>query len=241
MFQLDAFTLTDMLLCGAAIRQFGLDSACVEEASEKVVRFIFNNFVTGDSERATVLVRLFKTLRFDELDGELRAQAVSTGEGVPDRKFLTLMASAGRNYSWNDRRLSISDRLIPLADRAHLRMRMPMVAQLLAQLEGDCSSEPAVSCVLAPEQKRFNVSYLPEAIGSPLIVEQPMVLEHGVRSVLGYGGMLHRSSAYCVVIYANVIVPRECADLFQPLALSTKNALIYASDFRVAVGQKLPA
>ncbi len=68
MYRLDAFKLKDMILCGAELRQIGLESRCVEEAAEKVVKHLYENLLDEEGKSALALVRLYKTMRFGELD-----------------------------------------------------------------------------------------------------------------------------------------------------------------------------
>jgi hypothetical protein len=243
-YRLNAFSLDEMLICGADIRQFGRDSVCVEEAAEKIVRYLYRSFVTGDSERAFSLVRLYKTLRFDELDDELKRYAMSNFTNFQGARFLALMASAGQMAAWNDRRNNKAHRLLAISDRESLNTKLPMISQLLSQLEIEpesCEYSQAARYLMEPTQRRFNVFYIPEASTCEIIHDQAMMRDFGVRTILGFGGMLNRSSAFCVEMFANVFVPKECAELFNPLTLSTKNALIYATDFLPLVGRREPA
>src|SRR5271168_943706 len=128
MYSLESFNIADMLSCGAEIRQFGLESDCVEEAGEKVVRYLYDRMVTVGGERAAVMVRLFKSLRFDQLDDDLKRYAAKNFDGFADSRHLALMASAGDMPNWNDRRLSKAHRLIPLSNHDLLAQKMPLMS-----------------------------------------------------------------------------------------------------------------
>jgi hypothetical protein len=241
-YALNAFKLQDMIACGADIRQFGRESECVEEAAEKIVRYLYRSFVSTDSERALTLVRLYKTVTFDHLDDDLKRSSIANfGSPIKNARYLTLMATAGQVSGWNDRRESQAHSLIPITNHEMLQHNVPIVAQLLAELEIEPNllrGEESDQYLIEPGQKRFNVFYVPEASGCKFIPDQNMVREFGVRSVIAFGGMLNRNSAFCAVLFANVFIPRESAELFNPLTLSTKNALIYATDFRPLAGRR---
>ncbi|MGE5296319.1 MAG: hypothetical protein ACM3VT_15965, partial [Solirubrobacterales bacterium] len=71
--------------------------------------------------------------------------------------------------------------------------------------------------------RTFNVFHVPEAVGSPDIPEQAeFVIPHGVRSVLGFGGMLPGRDLFAVILFSQVPIPRSTAELFRPLALCVK-------------------
>jgi hypothetical protein len=239
MYSIDRFGLANMIQCGAELREFGLQNESVEVAAEKVVRHFFEKFVGDDGQPVFALVRLFKTVRFDELEDGLK-QYASGFEKQKDLKYLALMATAGLLPQWNDRKDSKSDRLIPVTQEI-LSARMPMIARLFGHLEIEpgWNVDPSLCSgyVMEPLQKRFNVFYIDEAKDCPFIngknpVQRGLVEHFGVRSVLGYGGALNRDSFYCVTLFARTFIPKEVARLFNPLALSTKNALTAASDFR---------
>jgi two-component system NtrC family sensor kinase len=238
MYRLDAFKLSDMASCSADIRQFGLESDSFEEAAEKIIRYFYSNFCTEQGDPALSLARIFKTVRFDGLDDELRRLAQQNFESVSDTRFLALMASVGELSNWNDRRSSRSHRLVPLSDTAALRANMPMIAALLREYDSygtdPDQNGPSANAgyILEPDQKRFNVFYVPEASSCALITDQDFVKQFGIRTVLGFGGMLNSSSSFWIVMFCRVFVPKEIAQMFNPLCLSAKNALLHSSVFR---------
>lgn len=232
-----------MLTCGADIRQFGLESNCVEEAAEKIVNYLYDRFEDESGAKAFALVQLFKVLRFDELDSDLRRYAGSTFDAAPDSRYVTLMGTAGDDHSWNDRRQTKQRQLVP-ADSEHLERRMPFLAHMLSQLELNARYDaPAQErrYLMEPRQKHFNVFHVPDAQECSLLMNDDVVRNYGVRSILGFGGMLNRGSMFSVAMFARSYLSRDCAELFNPLTLSTKNALIYATDFRMLASRRQPA
>lgn len=244
MYRLDAFKLADMISCSADIRRIGIESVCVEEAAEKIVRHLYEHLVDRDGQPALVLVRFYKTVRFDDLSNELKLSASASYNGESGQ-FLTLMATAGLLDRWNDRNKSGAHRLIPVNDEQAMQKTVPIMAHLRSQLEMGASWIPddqsLLRYVMEPEQKRFNVFYVPDAANCPFATQGIVVENFGVRSMLAYGAMLNRSSFFGVVMFSRVAIPKDCAEMFNPLALSTKNAIIYSTDFGPLVARPLPA
>jgi hypothetical protein len=104
-----------------------------------------------------------------------------------------------------------------------------MIAQLIKQLGLDVSTvlQPSPDVVVDLQQKTFNVFYVPEALRSPYIpAQQQFVIPHGVHSVLGFGGVLPQGDLFAVIMFTRVTLPPEVAELFKPLALSVKLAIL---------------
>lgn len=96
-----------MTVCGAALRSIAVDADTMEEASNRIVRYLYDNLVDkATGERTMALVRLFKTHPYGQIGKDLRRFARSvSGEArlEPDTKCLTLLASAGQEDEWNGR------------------------------------------------------------------------------------------------------------------------------------------
>ena len=235
MYRLDAFKLEDMILCGTDIRQIGFESRCVEESAEKVVRHLYGNLLDEEGRPALALVRLYKTMRYGELDSELRTVARQSF-GSQHGPFLTLMATTGVLDCWNDRRKSETHRLIPIDDETQMMQHVPILAHLRLQLEMGSSWRPLdeslLKYVMEPEQKRFNVFFVPDINEYNSPERQSLIQGCGVRSMLAYGAMLSPGSYFGVVLYSRIALSKDSAEMFSPLALSTKNAIIYSTNFR---------
>jgi hypothetical protein len=77
------------------------------------------------------------------------------------------------------------------------------------------------------QQQTYNVFFVPEAEGSPFVPAQAnFVVPFGIRSVLGFGGMLPSGNLFAVIIFSKVAVPRNAANLFATIALSLRLALL---------------
>lgn len=231
MYKLSHMTLKEMTECGVELRRLGAQAASMEEAAERVVRFLYEQLSDdAGEERVCVLTRFYKTHPYGELEPALQefVRDVMGGEPAPSVKCLTLLASAGDQPEWNDRRSSAGHRAIPLPSE-HAVERLPMVAQLIRQLGVPVSSvvQPEPEILLDLQQQTFNVFYVPEAVGSPYIPAQAnFVAPFGVKSALGFGGVLPTGDLFAVILFTRVAIARDTADLFKPLALSAKLAVL---------------
>jgi hypothetical protein len=71
------------------------------------------------------------------------------------------------------------------------------------------------------------VFYVSEATGSPYIPAQKEFVEpYGVRSVVGFGGLLPEGDLFAVILFARVLIPRDTAEMFKPLALAAKLSVL---------------
>jgi len=142
-----------------------------------------------------------------------------------------LLATAGEEAAWNSRHASKGHKAIPLVseDMVH---KSPMVAGLLVQLGFKISDvlRPDAQLILDLSHKTFGVFYVADAVGSPFIPAQTdFVVPYGVKSVLGFGGMLPTGNIFSVIIFSRETIAKETAEMFQTIALSVKLAVLPAS------------
>src|SRR5512141_169465 len=130
MSNLATFSIKDMVACGDALRGSGAGAQTMEEAGQRMVRRLYETFGDGAGS-ASALVRLYKTHPYGALGARLKAFAdgiLSDEPRSPTMRCLTLLATAGDNPAWNDRRQSVGHQAIPLPS-AKVVERLPMVAQ----------------------------------------------------------------------------------------------------------------
>lgn len=236
MFDFATFKMSEMIECGSVIRQLGLGVRSMEEAAGRIVRYLYDHF--GDRQtgvRACALVRLYKTCPYGGLDDELKPFARSLFGGVelsPETKCLTLLATAGEKPEWNSRKSSAGHKAIPLPS-ARVVSRAPMISQLIVQFGLAITDvvKPEPKLILELEQKTFNVFHVEEAAGSPFVpAQQDFVVPFGIKSVLGFGGMLPDGNLFAIIMFSKVPVPREKADMFKTLSLNAKLAVLPFTD-----------
>src|SRR5262249_34583103 len=205
--------------CSATLREMGAGSQSMEEVSRKIVGYLYNHLghpTTG--EKSCALVRLYKTHAYAQLDSDLQAFAGSLlGETSipPDTKCLTLLATVGDNPEWHSRKNSAGHKAIPLPSDTVIQA-IPMLARLIQQfgLEINDLVQPDPSLLSELEQKTYNVFHVPEAPGSPFIpAQEQFVVPYGIKSVLGFGGMLPAGDLLAIIIFSKVPIPPETAHL----------------------------
>jgi hypothetical protein len=103
-----------------------------------------------------------------------------------------------------------------------------MIAQLIRQLGVEISALLSeTGLVIDATQHTFNVFYVGEAVGSPVIpAQQEFVIPYGVHSVLGFGGVMPSGELFATILFSKTTIPRDVADLFKTLALNVKVALL---------------
>jgi two-component system, NtrC family, sensor kinase len=232
MYDLAHFSSSDMTKCGVALRKLGADAQTMEEAARRVVSYLYEHLIDEQTgERSCALVRFYKTHAFGDLPMPLRAFAcgILSAESLPPAtKCLTLLATTGVRPEWNARHMSVGHQAIPLAS-PELVARLPMVARLFKQFGIEIESFLAAdsAMLLDLDQQTFNVFYVPDAAGSPIIPAQTdFVIPYGIRSVLGFGGVLPSGDLFATILFSKVPISRSTAELFKPLALNVKVAVL---------------
>lgn len=229
---LRSFSLKDMSQCTAALRKCGRDATTMEEAAGRIVRYLYDHLADPQSgERHCLLVRLFKTHPYDQLPASLQQFALGRiGQPVapPGLKCFTLLASAGLETTWNDRRTSARYQAIPMVE-AGFSSQFPMIAHMMSQFGVEFSAvlRSSPDLVRVEMARTYNVFYVPEAEGSPhMPIQQDFVRRYGVKSVLGGGAMLPCGNLYAMLLFTSVSMPPDTADSFKALALAAKVALL---------------
>jgi len=230
MYNLAHMTVSDMAHASTRLRKLGRGARSMEEASQRMATFFFDELGAPDGrERGCVLVRVYKTHRFGALPPELQqfAAQVSPTPLPAQTPCLALLGTVGVEPAWCARQRSSGHRAIPLPSVQAVN-RLPMVAQLVSQLGFDVASliDGASETLLDRDEQTFNVFHIPTALGSPFVPAQDFVQKYEVQSVLGCGGQLPDGELYAVIAFARLTISRETAEIFKPLALAAKLALM---------------
>jgi hypothetical protein len=245
-YDLTKFDLGDMLKCSLRLRETASGAPTLEVSAQRICRFLYDELVGPDSERACALVRCYKTHAYSSLDSELQGFArdvLGAETPRPTMKVLTLMATVGQSAGWNSRHLSRGHRAIPLPS-PEIVEKAPMIAQLIKELGLELTHvlQPTADVVKELAGKRHGVFHVENALGSPYIpAQQEFVVRFGIRSVLGFGGMLATGDLFAVILFATVHVPPKAADRFKTLALDVKSAFSRFNDRTVFNQMRTPA
>ena len=224
MTSLGDFSGDDLTRFGDTIRAIPHEAKTMEDAARRVADFLWTEL---GSEIA--LVRVYKTHPYGQLPPDLQdfAAHLSSGPPAADVRCLTLLGTRGLEPAWNDRRDSEGHKAIPLPSVEFVE-RLPMVAGLVQQLGLDIEDvvRPEKGRVVALAQRTYDVFHVPEAAGSAHLPAQDFVEAHGVRSALGFGGVLYTGDFFAVVVFARVPIAPGTADTLRILSLATRVALM---------------
>ena len=87
--------------------------------------------------------------------------------------------------------------------------------------------DPSPSMMLDIDQRTYNVFHVGEAVGSDFIVDQEaFVTPNGIKSAVGFGGMLPSGNLFAVIMFCKVPVDAVVASMFRTISLSAKLALL---------------
>jgi hypothetical protein len=228
-YDLTKFDLGDMLKCSLRLREALAGAQTLEASAQRTCRFFYDELQGPGTPHACALVRCYKTHSFGALEPDLQAFArgvLGGEEPRPSMKCLTLMATVGQSAAWNSRHLSRGHRAIPLPS-PEIVEKAPMISQLIKELgvELKVVLQPLPEIVKELAGKSHGVFHVEEALGSPYIpAQQDFVVRHGIRSVVGFGGLLFTGDLFAVILFCSVHVPPAAADRFRTLALDVKSA-----------------
>lgn len=234
-YDLTRFDLGDMLKCSLRLRETATGAPTLEISAQRVCRFLYDELHGPDGQRACALVRCYKTHAYGSLDPDLQSfarDALGTVAPRPTMKVLTLMATVGQSAAWNSRHLSRGHRAVPLPS-PEIVEKAPMISQLIKELGLELSYvlQPSPDIVKELAGKRHGVFHVEHALGSPYIpAQQEFVVPFGIKSVLGFGGMMVTGDLFAVILFATVHVPSSAAERFKSLALDVKSAFSRFTD-----------
>ncbi len=229
-YDLGSFSLLDMLRCGREVRAIASAAKSFEEASASIVEYLYEECSTGLVKNQCALVRFYKTVPYEELDPERQAFAerlLGRTEPWPAMKCLTLLATIGQEPGWCDVSQSKGHQAIPLAS-VQMVEQAPMIARLIKEMgleihELLASNPPSLA---QRAGKSYNVFHVADAAGSPYIPAQDDFVEpYGVKSVLGFGGLLGDGEFFAVIMFSRRQIPQASAERFRNIALDLKAAI----------------
>lgn len=232
MYSLSRFTLREMTECGATLRKLGVGATSMEDVANTIVRYFYDRFRDPETgESALALVRFFKTHGYGDLPPNLQHMACDLlGESniYPELKCLALLATLGDRPEWNSRFDSQGHQVIPLPSE-QLVAQVPMISQLIKQLGLTLGNviAPDPEMLMDLQERTYNVFHIAHAEGSAYIPAQDeFVRPFNIKSVLGFGGMLPSGNLMAIILFSKQPIRRETAELFKPLALNAKMAIL---------------
>jgi hypothetical protein len=219
------FDVEDVRRFSDDLRALGGAADAMDDAAQRIASYLYEELRAPDGGRACALVRVYKTHPFGKLTPPLQA---FVGEPLePDVRCLTLLGTAGELPAWNDRRTSIGHQAIPLPSERVVE-QLPMVLQLITQLGLDVTTvvRPDPEQARELSQRTYDVFHVADAASSPYVPAKDFVERHGVRSALGFGGMLYTGDFYAVVLFSKTPISDDAAQMLKILSLPVRVPLL---------------
>jgi hypothetical protein len=104
-----------------------------------------------------------------------------------------------------------------------------MELQLITQLGLDVTTvvRPDPELARALSQRTYDVFHVSDAVGSPYLpAQEEFVVRYGIRSALGFGGMLYNGDFYAVVLFSRVAISADAAQMLKILSLAVRVPLL---------------
>ena len=96
---------------------------------------------------------------------------------------------------------------------------IPMISRRLTQFSIDVGSVMRSGPMLVGDMsgKTYNTFYVPEAVGSPYIpTPDDFVIPNGIKSVLGFGGVLSSGELFVVSMFSKASIPAGVKEAVEP-------------------------
>jgi serine phosphatase RsbU (regulator of sigma subunit) len=231
-FGFDQLSLRDLAALCTEITGSAKGATTMQEAADDVVRclrYVFGTHRHGRSD--IVLARAFQTVAYDALPPDLKRYVDQRlGPGEPPDRCLVLLGTDGDLPEWRDRRASRDHQAIPLSS-AEAVSSMPMVSALVDDLGVSMSTflHGGEGLDVHRLDRDFGVFFVPEARVSQEVPAQGFVREHGVESVLGFGGLLPGGDLFSIILFTRTPASPEVVHLFRTVAVAAKLALLTAA------------
>ncbi|HEV7824754.1 MAG TPA: GAF domain-containing SpoIIE family protein phosphatase [Mycobacteriales bacterium] len=245
--EIPAWGLSDVVAHCAGVREATVGATTMEDAAAHIVRYLRRVFRTSQGRPAFALARLFTTAPWEDLAADLREIVHPAGSPDPapvEMRSLVLLASDGELPEWCDRSLSVGHRAIPLASEEILG-DMPMISALVREmgigartLVHGHSDEAAATY----ERTDFGVFHVEDTLRSDLVPAREFVVAHGIRSVVGCGGILPTGNVFSVVLFSHVTIDAAAAEMLRAVGVSVRLALLpYVTEPMFRGGRRRPA
>ena len=220
-----------MLRCSRGLRQTTAGATSLDEVATATVGYLYSQFADPESkEPQCALIRFYCTAAYRDLEPDLKefARAKLGGKDPdPATKILALVATVGSEPQWCDRKRSVDHQAIPLPS-VEIVEQAPMIAELIRALGLDIADvvSPPIAMLHDVEGKNYSVFHVENALDSPFIpAQKDFVEEYGIKSVIGFGGLLPTGDLFAIVMFSRVHVPPEPASRFRSVALDIRAIL----------------
>lgn len=197
---LSRLTVLDVAELDREIGLAGSRSLSVDDLAQSCAEILYRFGGAGlASDEGSPLVRVFRTVR---------NPSSPEGQG----RWLMLAGTYGDVPGWCQARLSTEYQRISLTE-ADFGQRYPMFAEVFRQIDGPRSSvrvESLAAGSWGPDcVKTF---FIDHALESPHVPDKAFLVEHGIRSVVGFGGRLLDGDGFVGVMFLRGRVVAEAVE-----------------------------
>jgi hypothetical protein len=239
-----AWGLSDVVAYSTGVREATAGATVMEEAATQMVRYLRRAFRTTEGRPAFALGRFFNTAPWEDLPPDLRAVLRPPGSTEPEPagvRAAVVLGSDGDEPGWNDRRDSPGMQ-VTLLDSVEAVTENPLVAALVRELGIDPGTFIGRPPATDPGARtHFGLLHIEDANDSGRVPIQEFVAEYGIRSIVGFGGVLPTGNVFSVVLHSRVPIDAEAAALLRIIGLSVKLALLpFATEPMFVGGRSRP-
>jgi serine phosphatase RsbU (regulator of sigma subunit) len=226
--ELPAWGLSDVVTYSTGVRGATAGASTMEDAATRMIRYLRRAFRTTLGRPAFVLGRFFNTAPWEDLPPDLRAAVRPPGSPGPEpagMRSLVVLGSDGDQPGWNDRRGSpgLQPTLLDSVAAVHGE---PLLASLVREVGIDLETFVFGLPASSREVPQVGFFHIEDATDAARVPIQEFVAEHGIRSILGFGGVQPTGNVFSVALYSRVPIAGEPADLLRIIGVSVKLALL---------------
>ena len=220
---LGRFALGDLSRMASTLRNLGEGTGNLQAFADRVCRYLYDHLLDEAGQRQTLLVRFYATLAYDELPVTDRdgAGPAPQPQPEPDATCITLLATVGDQPAWNDRLASRGAQTQLLTDAAQIH-GLPTLNAIVEQLGIEASALLVRRNRLrnAKDDKHYGVFHVADRTEDAADPAHGFYEHYGVRSQLGFGGMLPNGGVFGILVFSRVCLPEESAHKWETLAHS---------------------
>jgi serine phosphatase RsbU (regulator of sigma subunit) len=214
-FNLSAFGLSEMARCSAHVRKAAVGVPSPDAAAQAVADFFHEHLTDDSGGRACPAVGVY--LAGGPHDSASAAPVAAAPSAVRERRLHLIGFRGTDAHGWGTEDF---DGLVLPVPSPQAARQAPLVHRLLEELEDRAGAEDAGTGANRPA-----IVHLP---GSQEDGLEDLLRAHGIRSALAFGGALTADEWFAVVLFFRVPLPTEAPALLQPVADSTRLALLSA-------------
>ncbi|MBC8551448.1 MAG: PAS domain-containing protein [Candidatus Brocadiales bacterium] len=220
--KINELTLAKVLEQSQFTKEKCKDTSTLEETAQKLMKILYQTFITDSSNSAIVLTRFFKSCSYcdlpDDIQGYIKQKEARTII-PPQDKYLTLLGTWGDLEEWRHREKSENYKAFSLND-SDVLYKFPMLSAVFSQIgyKIPTAIEPDKSIIVDKQDIDYGLFYVEDAKGSKYIPKQAeFVVPFGVKSAFGIGGHYVGTDIYAIIIFLRENISLRTAKLFLSL------------------------